>query len=161
MKKRVAVWMHGGIGTGHFSQGYPALEKLLVGLSSSFEIVVYSKFPINKDHRSSYFTIRSAPSNIKPGAVRWFYMAVYFLKDHRKNKFDLLFAFWGYPAGFLATVLSRIVHIPSAVYLLGGDATGIKSINFGILHKPIQRKIALWAYRQTTLLLGISEGFQN
>src|SRR5258706_16189022 len=131
MKKRVAVWMHGGIGTGHFSQGYPALEKLLVGLSSSCEIIVYSKFPINKDHRSSYFTIRSAPSNIKPGAVRWFYMAFCFLKDHRQNKFDLLFAFWGYPAGFLATCLSKFVKIPCAVYLLGSDSFGIPTINFG------------------------------
>jgi len=157
MKKRMAVWMHGGIGTGHFSQGYPALEKLLIGLSSSFEIVVYSQFATNRDYQSPEFSIRSAPVNVKLSLVRWFYLILYFLKDHRKNKFDLLLAFWGYPAGFFATVLSRIVHIPSAVYLLGGDATGIKSINFGILHRPITRRIALWAYRHATLLLGISE----
>jgi glycosyltransferase involved in cell wall biosynthesis len=157
MKKRMAVWMHGGIGTGHFSQGYPALEKLLVGLSSSFEIVIYSQYAINKDYRRSEFFVRSAPVNIKPGFVRWFYLILYFLKDHQKYKFDLLFGFWGYPAGFLATMLSKIVNIPSAVYLLGSDAAGMKSINFGILHKPIVKRIALWTYRHTTLLLGISE----
>jgi len=157
MKKRVAVWMHGGIGTGHFSQGYPVLEKLLIGLSASFEIVVYSKFPMNKGYRSLYFTIRSAPGNIKPSVVRWFYMIFYFFKDHRQNKFDLLFAFWGYPAGFLATCLSKVVKIPSAVYLLGSDSFGIPSINFGILHKPLLRRIALWTYKHASLLLGISE----
>lgn len=157
MKKRIAVWMHGGIGTGHFSQGYPALEKLLLGLSSSFEIVIYSQFAVNNDYSASEFSIRSAPVNVKPGIVRWFYLILYFLKDHRRNKFDLLFGFWGYPAGFLATSLSKIVNIPSAVYLLGSDAAGIESINFGILHKPITRRIALWTYRNTTLLLGISE----
>jgi len=157
MRKRMAVLMHGGIGTGHFSQGYPALEKLLVGLSSSFEIVIYSQFAVNKDYRSSEFSIRTAPVNVKLGIVRWFFLIPYFLKDHRKNKFDLIFGFWGYPAGFLATGLSKIVNIPSAVYLLGGDAAGIESINFGILHKPITRRIALWTYRHTTLLLGISE----
>src|SRR5689334_5481500 len=99
MKRRIAVWMHGGIGTGHFSQGYPALEKLLIGLSSTFEIVIYSQFAINKDYRSSEFSIRSAPVSVKLGFVRWFYLMIYFLLDHRKNKFDLLFAFWGYPAG--------------------------------------------------------------
>lgn len=157
MKKRIAVWMHGGIGTGHFSQGYPALEKLLMGLSASVEIVIYSQFSTNKDYQASEFSIRSAPVNVKLGSVRWFYLILYFLKDHRKNKFDLCFGFWGYPAGLLATGLSKVVNIPSAVYLLGGDAAGIKSINFGILHKPIIRSIALWVYRRTTLLLGISE----
>jgi len=157
MKKRIAVWIHGGIGTGHFSQGYPALEKLLVGLSSSFEIVIYSQYATNKDYRSYEFSIRSASSNVKFGASRWLFIILYFLKDHRKNKFDLLLAFWGYPAGFFATCLSKIVNIPSAVYLLGSDAAGIKSINFGILHKPLIRKFALWTYKHTTLLLGISE----
>jgi glycosyltransferase involved in cell wall biosynthesis len=157
MKKRIAVWMHGGVGTGHFSQGYPALEKLLVGLASSFEIVIYSQFATNRDYRSSEFSIRSAPVNVRISLVRWFYLILYFFKDHRKNKFDLLLGFWGYPAGFLATGLSKIVNIPSAVYLLGSDAAGIESINFGILHKPITRRIALWTYNHTTLLLGISE----
>jgi glycosyltransferase involved in cell wall biosynthesis len=157
MKKRIAVWMHGGVGVGHFSQGYPALEKLLIGLSSSFEIVVYSKFPINKDYRSSHFTIRSAPSNIKPSAVRWLCMILYFLKDHRQNKFDLLLAFWGYPAGFLATSLSKLVKIPCAVYLLGADSFGIASVNFGILHRPLSKRIARWTYKHSSLLLGISE----
>ena len=157
MKKRIAVWMHGGIGTGHFSQGYPALEKLLVGLSPFFEIVIYSQYAINKEYKRREFSIRSAPVSVKVGIVRWFYLMIYFLRDHQKNKFHLIFGFWGYPAGFLVTFLSRIVNIPSAVYLLGSDAAGIKSINFGILHKPITRRIALWIYRRTTLLLGISE----
>ncbi|HEV8515102.1 MAG TPA: glycosyltransferase [Cyclobacteriaceae bacterium] len=161
MKKRIAVWMHGGIGTGHFSQGYPALEKLLVGLSSYFEIVIYSQFATSQEYRSSEFSIRSAPVNVKLGFVRWFYLILYFLKDHRKSKYNLLFGFWGYPAGFLATGLSRIVNLPSTVYLLGSDAAGIESINFGILHRPIIRRIALWTYRHTTLLLGISEFQKN
>src|SRR5882672_7579183 len=137
MKKRMAVWVYGGIGTGHFSQGYPALEKLLVGLSSSFEIVVYSKFPTNRDYLSSNFTIRSAPANITWSVIRWLYMIIYFLQDHRFKKFHLLFAFWGYPAGLLATCLSKIVKIPCAVYLLGSDSFGITSINFGIFHKSL------------------------
>ena len=157
MKKRIAVWIYGGIGTGHFSQGYPALEKLLVGLSSSFEIVVYSKFPTSRDYHSSNFIIRSAPAKIKVSVIRWCYMIKYFLDDHRDNKFHLLFAFWGYPAGFLATCLSKTVKIPCAVYVLGSDSFGIASINFGIFHKPLLRRVALWTYKHTSLLLGISE----
>lgn len=155
--KRVAVVMHGGVGTGHFSQGYPALEKLLIGLSSPFEIVVYSRFPANENYQSTNFTFRSAPASVKSGALRWLYVMTYFLRDHGKNKFHLLVAFWGYPAGFLATGLAKIARIPSAVYLLGSDSFGIASINFGILHRPLLQRIALWTYKHASLLLGISE----
>jgi glycosyltransferase involved in cell wall biosynthesis len=157
MKKRIAVWMHGGVGTGHFSQGYPMLEKLLDGLSVTFDLVVYSRFAPNKDFRSLSFTVRSAPTRIRISFIRWIYLIVYFLRDHRSKRFHLLFAFWGYPAGFIATVLSKFVGVPSAVYLLGSDSFGVRSINFGILHKPIISKIALWSYRRAALLLGISE----
>jgi glycosyltransferase involved in cell wall biosynthesis len=157
MKKKMAVWMYGGIGTGHFSQGYPMLEKLLVGLSCSFEVVVYSKFPTNKDYHTSNFKIRSAPTNIKWTSIRWLCLITYFLKDHRHHKFHLLFAFWGYPSGFLATCLSKVFKIPCAVYLLGSDIAGIASINFGILHRPILRRLALWAYNRASLLLTISD----
>ncbi len=157
MKKRMAVWIHGGIGTGHFSQGYPMLEKLLIGLSASYEVIIYSQFCVNKDYQSSNFIIRSAPAKVKSVVFRWLYLIIYFLKDHRHNKFHLLLAFWGYPAGLIATCLSKMVGIPCAVYLLGSDAAGIASINFGVLHKPILRRLVLWAYRHTNLLLLLSE----
>jgi glycosyltransferase involved in cell wall biosynthesis len=157
MKKKMAVWIHGGIGTGHFAQGYPPLEKLLNGLSSHFEIVVYSKAIIHKDYHSEKFSTRTPPPKIKNGFLRWSFLIIHILRDHRKNKFQLLFAFWGYPAGFLATVLSKLMKIPSAVYLLGSDSYGVKKINFGILHKPLLRLLALWTYRHATLLFGISD----
>lgn len=157
MKKKIAIWIHGGIGTGHFSQGYPPLEKLLVGLSDSFEIVVYSQSPINNNYHQLNFIIRSAPIQIKWGMLRWLYLFNYFFNDHRNRKFHLLFAFWGYPAGFLASCLSSIVGIPCSVYVLGSDSAGIPSINFGIFHKPLPRKLALWTYNRASLLLAISE----
>jgi len=157
MKKRVAIWIYGGIGTGIFSQGYAALEKLLMGLSVAYEIRVYSQFPVNKDFVSTNFVVRAAPANVKWGFVRWLILIFYFLRDHRQNRFHLLFSFWGFPAGFIGTLLSKIVRIPSAVYVLGGDAAGIPVINFGILHRPILRRFAFWAYLKTDLLFGISE----
>lgn len=157
MKKRMAVWLHGGLGTGHFSQGYPALEKLLTGLSSSFEIVVYSQLPPNEGYCPPEFVIKSAPVRIKQGGIRWLCLLYYFFRDHARKKFHLLFAFWGYPAGFLTTIISRLIGIPNAIYLLGSDSAGIASINFGVFQKPISRKLAVLAYNRASLLLGISE----
>jgi glycosyltransferase involved in cell wall biosynthesis len=155
-KKRIAVWIHGGVGTGHFSQGYPPLEKLLIGLSDHFDLTVYSQSQVNENF-SGKFNIRSAPASIKRSVLRWLYAMKYFLTDHRRKKFDLLFAFWGYPAGFLGTCLSKFVGIPSIVYILGNDAAGIPSINFGVFHKKIPRALTLWTYRHATVLLAISE----
>ena len=67
MKKRIAIWIHGGVGTGHFSQGYPPLEKLLVRLSDLFELVVYSQSPTDKNYKSSSFEVRSVPAGVKLG----------------------------------------------------------------------------------------------
>lgn len=156
MKKRIAVWLHGGIGTGHFSQGIPMLEKLLERLSETFEIVIYSQAAPNSDFKSQRFRIRSAPVAISTDLLRWVYLYKYFVHDHRRNRFQVLFAFWGYPAGFVVTILGKMFTLPSAIYLQGGDAAGIPSINFGILHKPTISRLVKWAYRNATLLLTMS-----
>jgi glycosyltransferase involved in cell wall biosynthesis len=160
LKKRIAVWIYGGIGTGHFAQGYPMLEKLLEKLSATFDIVVYSHAAPHPNYRSEFFQIRSAPKKITTRFTRWAYLIKYFIRDHWKTRFQILFAFWGYPSGVLVTSLGKVMNLPSVVYLLGSDSAGISSINFGILHKPLYRYVAKWAYRSASLLLTISR-FQS
>ena len=156
MKRRIAVWLHGGIGTGHFSQGCPMLEKLLEHLSETFELVVYSQAAPHHDFNSSFFELRSAPRSIKSRYARWAYLIRNFIRDHKEKKFQLLFALWGYPSGLLVTFLSKFVNLPSAVYILGSDAASVPAINFGILHKFILGKVAKWAYHETSLLVTLS-----
>lgn len=156
MKKRIAVWTFGGIGTGHFAQGYPMLERLLNELSKEFHLTVYSHAAPNKEYTGSTFKIRSAASWIRPRSLRWFVLCWLFMADHFRQRFNLLFAFWGWPSGWIVTVLGKFLRVQSAVYVLGGDAAGIASIGYGIFHKPVLKKIALWTYNHTSLLLAIS-----
>jgi glycosyltransferase involved in cell wall biosynthesis len=156
VKKRIAVWLHGGIGTGHFSQGIPMLEKLLERLSETFEIVIYSQSTPHPDFDSPCFRIRSAPVTISAGFIRWFYLIKYFIQDHARHRFQVLFAFWGYPAGFVITIVGKLFALPSVIYLQGGDSAGIPSINFGILHKPFISRLVKWAYLNATLLLAMT-----
>jgi glycosyltransferase involved in cell wall biosynthesis len=153
MKKRIAIWIHGGIGTGHFSQGYPLLEQLIKRLAEPFDIVVYSQFAPNIDYEPFGFSIRSAPASAKWKAIRWLYLVNYFFWDHRKHKFDFLGAFWGFPAGWFATVMGKIMHLPSALFLLGGDSTGIASIDHGIFHMRWHKILAVWAYEHASELV--------
>jgi len=160
MKKRVAVWMFGGIGTGAFSQGQPVLEALIRALSEEFEIVVYSQSPINADYVSRDFTVVCTSRNLRSGALRWLVLTAYFLRDHTRKRFSLVCAFWGFPGGFLATLLARFLGLPSMINLPGGDSVGIARLNYGIMLRPAFRRCALWTYRHATVLTALTE-FQS
>jgi glycosyltransferase involved in cell wall biosynthesis len=155
-RKRISVWLHGGLGTGHFDQGYPMLQRLLDGLCLSFDIVVYSHAAPNQEYKEGRTVIRSVEHRTANRWARWFMLIRMFIRDHRKHKYDALFGFWGMPSGVVAVLLGKTFGVPTAVYLLGGDSAGIPSINYGILHKPLLRIMALWIYNRCTLLLGIS-----
>lgn len=157
MKKKVAIWMHGGIGTGHFNQGVPVLEKLLNGLSANFELVIYSLSPVNDGYRSEQFLIRTPPQSVTTNWIRWTCLIGYFSKDHFSRRFNVILSFWGYPAGVIAVTLGRLFWRPSIVYLLGSDAASVPSVDYGILHHRRMRRRAFWAYSRATRLLGISE----
>ena len=152
MKKRVAIWLYGGIGTGHFSQGQPLLEKLVRELCSEFEIVVYSQSLVNKDYVSKGFKLRFASLNVKNGSMRWLVLMALFLRDHFRSRYQVLCAFWGFPGGFLATLLAWMMHMPSIVNLQGGDSVGISSLNYGVMHRPMFKRLALWTYNKATIL---------
>lgn len=156
MRKRVAIWLYGGIGTGNFSQGQPVLEKLIVELCTDFEIVVYSQSLVNSGYFPKEFKIRFASHRVKNGSMRWFYLLIFFLKDHFRDKYNVLCAFWGFPGGFLATLLARMLGLPSLVNLQGGDAVGISSLNYGVMHRPLFKKLALWTYQKATLLIALT-----
>jgi len=156
MKKRIAIWTFGGVGTGHFSQGMPVMEQLINGLSRNFQISVYSLSPPNQGYSNSNFVVRSPSKPIYP-IFGWLSLVRLFLSDHSRNKYHLVMAFWGWPAGCIVTVLGKLLSLPSAVYLLGGDAAGVPAINYGILHRPLLRNIAKWTYLNTNLLLAISQ----
>jgi glycosyltransferase involved in cell wall biosynthesis len=159
MKKRLAIWLHGGLGTGHFDQGYPMLEHLLRELSGSFEIVVYSMSAPNADYTNNDIEIITAPREKRNTTFRWLALASLFVRDHRRMKYDVIFAFWGWPAG-VVVLLGKVLRVPSAVYLLGADAAGVPSISYGVLHRPLLKAVVMWAYHRCSLLLGIS-GYQR
>lgn len=155
MKKRVAIWLFGGIGTGNFSQGQPVLEKLIRELGAEFELIVYSQSLINPDYVSNNFRIRTASKAFRNGSLRWLLLIKYFLGDHLRRRFSVVCAFWGFPGGFLVTLLSKVLFRPSLVCLQGGDSVGIPSLNYGVMHRGFKR-LVLWTYRHATVLTALT-----
>lgn len=156
MQKRIAIVLHAGIGGGHFSQGQPAICKVVEQLACDFDVIVYSK--IRPDYGAKFpgFKIYSAPDAIGPGWFRWLYLIVSIMLNHIRKPHQLFYSFWGYPAGFIATCLGKILNKPSIIHLQGGDATRIDSLEYGAFYRTFSKKLSAWAYRKTSLLIALT-----
>lgn len=157
MKRRIAIWVIGGIGDGDFSQGYPMLEKIVERLCDNFEVIVYSNDPPNTDYQNNRIPLKFPPRFIKSSKIGWFFLLFLFLRDKQRKKFDCVITFWGYPAGFFVSLITKVFGIPSIVNVLGADSSSIKSINYGIFHRRFPRMVATWSYLNCTVLLTVSE----
>lgn len=157
MKPRVAILIHGGIGTGPYGQGFPPLELLINGLANSFEITIYSQHPYHPEYRNVFVRLRTASGQWANGRIRWILLLGTLIQDHRHSPYHLIFSFWGYPAGVMAVFLSKFLRARSGICLMGADSATVPEIGFGIMHKPFAGRIARFAYDHCSLLMCMSQ----
>lgn len=153
---RIAIWLHGGIGGGNFSQGQPTLGEIITRLSQKHDITVYSVLPANANFQAQGFKLRTGKRWVKNVKLRYFFLCLLFLKDHIANRFKIIHAFWAYPAGTFAVLLGKIIGIPSLVTLQGGEGAAIPSIKYGNMLSANLKKITLWTCEQASCLTSIS-----
>jgi glycosyltransferase involved in cell wall biosynthesis len=156
-KKRIAIWMHGGIGNGNFSQGYPMLEKLVYKLADDFDIVVYSHTPPNEGFQTNRIVLKFPSRKITSGKLRWVVLSWFFLGDQIRKRFDTLLAFWGYPTGVFVVLWGKILACRTEISVLGADSASIPSINYGVFNNRRQRQLAKWSYENASGILTISD----
>lgn len=156
MKKRIAVWMPGGVGGGYYSQGIPVISKLIDDLSSDFDITIYSLHPPNAGFTPNGYKLFSPRGAVGSLWLRWLILIFWFAKHSVKKRYQILYAFWGYPAGLVVTGLAKLYRVPSVIHLQGGDAVFIPSIHYGSL-SGFKQKVIRWAYNRCTVLIALSE----
>jgi glycosyltransferase involved in cell wall biosynthesis len=156
LKKRIGVWIHGGIGSGNFSQGQPVIGQIVSRLSRYYEIIVYSQLPPNKGFASKDFIVHSAPSTVKSTWIRWTYLMIVYFYNHIKKRHQLTYAFWGYPAGVIAVLLGKLFQKPSIIHLQGGDSVSMPELKYGAFYTPLSKKLSSWAYSQCSLLIALT-----
>jgi glycosyltransferase involved in cell wall biosynthesis len=156
LKRRIAIWLHGGVGSGPYSHGQPALHKLITDLAEQYEIDVYMKSPPSEDFKPSAFKIFSLKKEFSSGALRWAYLIILFFRNYRRKRYELLYGIWGYPAGVLVVILAKILNKPSVIHLQGGDSVSIPALRYGVFYNPIRRRICLWAYKKCTCLIALT-----
>lgn len=153
---RVAIFLHGGIGGGHFAQGQPPIQQLVTRLARNFDIDVYSLSAPAADYQPENFRITSVPWR-GLNLAGWAYLSVKFLIAHKREPYRLVYAFWGYPAGSLAVMLGKLAGIPSVIHLQGGDAVSIPSLKYGVFYRHLSSAICRVAYARCSCLIALSE----
>jgi glycosyltransferase involved in cell wall biosynthesis len=151
----MAIWTPGGVGGGHFDQGFPRIMKIIQELSGEYHISVYSVASTGS-FQFPGISIVSPRNQTRLPAFRWLYLVWSFYRSHRRNRFNVLYGLWGYPTGLVAVVLGKVFAIPSVINVLGGDAAYVPSLSYGHLVKPVSRRLVIWACNHATKLIVLS-----
>ncbi len=116
--------------------GIPALAHLVRALSEHHEVRVFALRHPSAGGAYEAFGARVLPFawGTRAGAVRPLLLATgvrRILREGRRRPFDLLHAFWGDEAGYLAVEAARRLGIPSVVTLMGGELVAFRDIRYG------------------------------
>jgi glycosyltransferase involved in cell wall biosynthesis len=152
MRKKVAIFLHGGISGGFRSQGFPGIVLLTEKLSTSLDVTVFS-LAFSETNRGNGYTIYSPPKWLRVALLRWLWLTSVFLSAHIRARYDCIFSYWGYPMGMLATALGKVINRPSLIYLLGAETANVPEIKYGYLRTPLSRALVLWTCRQVSTLI--------
>lgn len=152
---RLAIWTPGGVGGGHFNQGYPKLMDILRSLSKSHEVVVFTAVGTTLSGQQD-LEIVSSPKRIHSSWRRWLFLARRFARMHRQHPFDILISCWAYPSGLIGVLLGQLYRKPSIVIVLGGDVAYVPVVGYGLLTRPLHCRLVLWTCRHATELIAVS-----
>ncbi len=146
MKKRVAVFLVGGVGMGTALSGVPSVTAVLGGLADEFRITAYSLMAPDPRFRPEGYSLFSPPRWLAGRGVqklRWAWLASKFIAEHRREPYEVLFSFWGYPMGLYSVSLAKLVRRPSVVSILGAETASVPAIGYGYLRRPVSRRLVL------------------
>lgn len=155
-KKKIAFFIHGGIGSGLYSQGLPPVAQLIEGLAESYDVTVFSLWNFNIDFQPENYKAYSVPTWIMPSALRWPVLVLVFLLHRIRNQYQVLYSFWGHPAGTVAVILRKVFNTPSLVTLLGSETANLPQFNYGFMRNETERKKILWTCRNVDNLIVVS-----
>jgi glycosyltransferase involved in cell wall biosynthesis len=160
LPKRLAIFSPGGIGGGAFSQGLPAIQKLVTSLAERFDVTFYSLARVDPSFHPAGYRLRCPPSSVEAVHVRggrWAALAGAFCADHLRRPFDATLSLWGYPTGPFVVALSALFRLPSAVVLLGAETADLPTLGYGHLGRRRAKRLLFWACRRAAALVAVSQ----
>jgi glycosyltransferase involved in cell wall biosynthesis len=158
-KRRIAIIIPGGIGTGPNNMGVPVLERQVKLLAKDFDIVVFSLFKVNAGYKPDGFEIVSIAS--RNPIIKSLAFLFAFRKHNARAKFSVIHGFWAFPPGFLAVLVGRIYSIKSVVSILGGDGISLPEIKYGQLRNIFTRKLIIWTLHHATNPIALTKYLED
>jgi glycosyltransferase involved in cell wall biosynthesis len=157
VKARIALLAMGILGEDKQGQGIPVLTDLFKRLSHDFDIVFYSFGTIDASAIPRPIKVRQVVSWSIPGRLKYLILGIFFLLDHVRNPFDLLFAVSVFPPGRWAVRLGKLVKRKVLVQIIALEVVALPDIKAGYLFLPWHRKITTWVCKNTDVLIAVAE----
>jgi glycosyltransferase involved in cell wall biosynthesis len=164
VRRRLAIFMIGGIGAGIASQGFPAIASITAGLADTFDVDVFSLIAPDAGFRpTKYRVISAAPWLASPRLrkLRWASLATRFLVAHNERPYDVLFSFWAYPMGTFVVALAALVRKPSVVTVLGAETASVPEIGYGHLRHASRTRRVVVATCARASAVSVVSGYQR
>jgi glycosyltransferase involved in cell wall biosynthesis len=156
VRKKLAFFLHGGVGGGLYSQGFPPVAQLIGELANSYEVTVFSLTPFNRDFHPKNYKAIAVPYWIPTSTLKWFVLLLGFLFHRIKFKYEILYSFWGHPAGTVAVFLGKCFNTRSVVTLLGSETANLPQFNYGFMRNEKEKRKIMWTCRNASKLITVS-----
>ena len=128
---KIALVVPGGVDRSGEQRVVPALLALIKRLAARHEVHVYA---LRQEAEPGHWPLLGAQvHNIGGRSARLGLLrAVAAIRvEHRVAPFDLLQAIWSGRCGLVAVLAARLLGLPSAVHLAGGELVAIESVGYG------------------------------
>ncbi|MEE8116008.1 MAG: glycosyltransferase [Gemmatimonadales bacterium] len=147
---RLAIIVPGGVDRSGTHRVIPCLLWLIERLARSHDVQVFALY--QEPHAATYplcgATIHAVARRFaRLNAV----LAV--LREHRRQSFDLIHAFWALPPGVLAAFVGVVTRRPVLLHLAGGELQALTDIGYGgrlTWRGRFQVRVALWGANRIT-----------
>ncbi|NVJ46192.1 MAG: glycosyltransferase family 4 protein [Cytophagia bacterium] len=148
---RIAVIINGGVNVGYNLEGVPVLSRFLRLLAEKNDVVIFSIQPAEPTS-TPYHLISCRGGKY----IKYIDLIYNFIKHHRKNPFDIIQSFYGFPAGIMASLLGKMTNIPTLLTLMGGESANVPESEFGMLRKQRLRLIIFWGINNSSKVIALS-----
>ncbi|MBI5214269.1 MAG: glycosyltransferase [Ignavibacteriae bacterium] len=154
VKKKVAVFVPGGIDSPQSGLQVPALVQLLSGLSEHYDMTIFSLIRVSENNISKCGNADIVFLNAQPSDsfIKKLYLLIKaFIKQH--EQFDLIHGLWGTPTGLVAVIIGKLFGVPSIVSFLGGETANLLEISYGNMRSLFLRSVMLWLTKNADALV--------
>ncbi len=146
VKRKLALVVPGGVHRSGTQDVIPAVLALVERLAARHELHVYALF---QQREAARWPLRGAQVHAVGGTGRtapWRALAA-MAAEHRRAPFALVQALWAGPCGMSAVAAGRLLSLPSAVHVAGGELVALHDIGYGGLLSRRGRWRERWVLR--------------